>query len=100
MAEELGLNPKLARRAGLLHDIGKALDHDMEGTHVEIGVEVLKKYKENHLLFLYDFTAPFDNNLSERELRHIKIKQKVSGYFNSFIGVQMYSNIKSLIITL
>ena len=47
MAEELGLDPKLARRAGLLHDIGKALDHDMEGTHVEIGVEVLKKYKEN-----------------------------------------------------
>ena len=47
MADELGLDPKLARRAGLLHDIGKALDHDMEGTHVEIGVEVLKKYKEN-----------------------------------------------------
>ena len=47
MAEELGLDPKLARRAGLLHDIGKALDHDMEGTHVEIGVDVLKKYKEN-----------------------------------------------------
>ena len=50
MAEELGLNPKLARRAGLLHDIGKALDHDMEGTHVEIGVEILKKYKENALV--------------------------------------------------
>ena len=50
MAEELGLDPKLARRAGLLHDIGKALDHDMEGTHVEIGVEVLKKYKENSLV--------------------------------------------------
>ena len=47
MADELGLDPKLARRAGLLHDIGKALDHDMEGTHVEIGVEILKKYKEN-----------------------------------------------------
>ena len=50
MAEELGLDPKLARRAGLLHDIGKALDHDMEGTHVEIGVDVLKKYKENDLV--------------------------------------------------
>ena len=46
MADELGLDTKVARRAGLLHDIGKALDHDMEGTHVEIGVEVLKKYKE------------------------------------------------------
>ena len=50
MAEELGLDPKIARRAGLLHDIGKALDHDMEGTHVEIGVEILKKYKENPLV--------------------------------------------------
>ncbi len=50
MAEELGLNPKLARRAGLLHDIGKALDHDMEGTHVEIGVDILKRYKENDLV--------------------------------------------------
>ncbi len=50
MADELGLDTKLARRAGLLHDIGKALDHDMEGTHVEIGVEVLKKYKENPIV--------------------------------------------------
>lgn len=50
MAEELGLDAKRARRAGLLHDIGKALDHDMEGTHVEIGVDVLKKYKENALV--------------------------------------------------
>ena len=50
MAEELGLDAKRAKRAGLLHDIGKALDHDMEGTHVEIGVEVLKKYKENPLV--------------------------------------------------
>ena len=50
MAEEVGADPKLARRAGLLHDIGKALDHDMEGTHVEIGVEVLRKFKENELV--------------------------------------------------
>ena len=47
MADELGINSKIARRAGLLHDLGKALDHDMEGTHVEIGVDILKKYKEN-----------------------------------------------------
>ena len=47
MADELGLDTKLAARAGLLHDIGKALDHDMEGTHVQIGVDILKKYNEN-----------------------------------------------------
>ena len=50
MAEELGLDSTRARRAGLLHDIGKALDHDMEGTHVELGVEVLRKFKENDLV--------------------------------------------------
>ena len=50
MAEELGLDSTRARRAGLLHDIGKALDHDMEGTHVELGVDVLRKFKENELI--------------------------------------------------
>ncbi|MGL4485223.1 MAG: ribonuclease Y [Anaerovoracaceae bacterium] len=47
MAGELGLDQKLAKRAGLLHDIGKALDHEKEGTHVDIGIEILKKYKES-----------------------------------------------------
>ena len=47
MAGELGFDVKLAQRAGLLHDIGKALDHEIQGTHVDIGIDVLKKYKEN-----------------------------------------------------
>ena len=47
MADELGVDGSVARRAGLLHDIGKAFPHDVEGTHVELGVNVLKKYKES-----------------------------------------------------
>lgn len=50
LASELGENVQLAKRAGLLHDIGKAIDHEIEGSHVEIGIDIAKRYHENDVI--------------------------------------------------
>ncbi|MCQ2450722.1 MAG: ribonuclease Y [Clostridia bacterium] len=50
IASELGADVGLAKRAGLLHDVGKAIDHEQEGSHIQLGVEVAKKYKENDII--------------------------------------------------
>ncbi|WBW50695.1 ribonuclease Y [Peptoniphilus equinus] len=50
LAEEIGLDPKLAKRGGLLHDIGKSIDHDVEGPHVDLGVDIARRYKESDVV--------------------------------------------------
>ena len=50
MASELGLDVRMAKRAGFLHDIGKAVDHEMEGSHIQLGSEICRKYKENAIV--------------------------------------------------
>ena len=63
LASEMGANVKIAKRGGLLHDIGKALDHELEGTHVQIGVELARKYGENeavvHCIEAHHFNVEF-----------------------------------------
>lgn len=65
LATELGSNVQIAKRGGLLHDIGKALDHEIEGTHVSIGIELAKKYKESdaviHCIHAHHGEVPFNS---------------------------------------
>ncbi len=60
----------------------------------------LKKYKENHLLFLYDFQIHFSNNMSEKDLRICKNRQKMAGGFRTTSGRQMYCEVMSVIETI
>ncbi len=65
LATELGADVKIAKRGGLLHDIGKALDHEVEGTHITIGVDLAKKYKEPqaviHCIEAHHFNVDFES---------------------------------------
>ncbi len=59
----------------------------------------LEKYKENHLLFMHNFSVPFENNMSERDLRKCKNRQKISGGFRKYSGNEMYCKIISVVET-
>ncbi|MFA6281606.1 MAG: ribonuclease Y [Candidatus Omnitrophota bacterium] len=110
LASELELDPKLAKRAGLLHDIGKAIDHQVEGTHAQIGAELLRKYGENEVVInaaeahheekefssLYSLLALVADAISasrpgaRRETleSYIKRLKELEGIANSFQGVE------------
>ena len=85
--------------------IKEGLEENKESNSKYLGKEEkallnrLKKYKTNHLIFAYNFKVPFDNNLSERDLRPIKTKKKVSGCHRSYRGLKDYCIIRSIIST-
>ena len=94
MAGELGVNVQLARRAGLLHDIGKALDHEIEGSHVQIGVDICKKYRENpqviHAIIMAAdaISAARPGARRENMESYIKRLETLEALCNGFEGVE------------
>ena len=98
MASELGLDPTLAKRAGLLHDIGKSIDHEVEGTHIQIGVDLARKYKESdaviHAIHAHHGDVEAKTIVAilvqarENVENYIKRLQKLEEVASSFNGVE------------
>ena len=86
MAAEIGANVSLAKRAGLLHDIGKAIDHEVEGPHVQIGADLAKKYRENNQVVNAIMAHHGDVEPATLE-NYIKRLEKLEEIANSFEGV-------------
>lgn len=72
---------------------------DYNGENMKL-LRRLKQYKDNHLIFMYDFRVPFNNNLAERDLRMIKAQKKISVGFGSDKGGEAYTDIKSYLSTM
>ncbi len=93
MASELGIDPTLAKRAGLLHDIGKAIDHEVEGTHIQIGVDLARRYNEAKTIVAClvqaadALSAARPGARRENVENYIKRLQKLEEVASSFNGV-------------
>lgn len=78
----------------------KKTSHEYAKSDEKTLLNRLENYKSNHLLFMYDFSVPFDNNMSERDLRKVKNRQKMSGGFRKESGNEMYCSILTIVETL